>query len=93
MPNPRKSLNVEECAPLTKQDPGKATVMNTMATHQVTARQGKTKQSSARTEAVPQQPKTKSHPNVPGKLVSHRILAMESHQRAKAPINISPSSH
>jgi hypothetical protein len=83
MPNPRKSPNMDDCAPLTKQKILEKR-QKTMATHQVSARQSKTKQSSARTKAAPQRPKTKGDPNLPGKLVSHqshRLLDVESNKK------------
>jgi hypothetical protein len=61
-----------------------------MATHQVSARQSKNKQSSAITKASPHRPKTKGHPNLTGKLVSHRshtLLALESNKKTEAVIN------
>jgi hypothetical protein len=64
-----------------------------MVTHQVSARQSKTKQSSTRTKAAPQRPKKKGHPNLPGKLVSHRShkqLALESNRKTEAAINTIP---
>jgi hypothetical protein len=68
-------------------------VKKKMATHQVSASQSKTKQSRARTKAAPQRPKTKDHPNLTGKLVSHRshrLLALESNKKTEAATNTHP---
>jgi len=76
-------------------NPGREKDEETVAKHQIIARQGKTKQGKERVETIPKRRKTKSHSNLLGKLDSHGRhgkLAVEIHQKIKTTTN-TPLSH